>query len=77
MAHTPYGYIITGGKAVSDKIKALQVKALFEEYMTGSSLQAAGVKSGIKKSHSSLGRIIDAPCYKGDDFYTAIVNHEL
>ena len=77
MAHTPYGYIIRKGKAVADKIKALQVKALFGEYVTGASLQAAGAKAGIKKSHASLGRIIDAPCYMGDDFYPAIVGRSL
>lgn len=77
MAHTPYGYIIKGGKAETDTIKALQVKTLFEEYVAGSSLQAAGVKSGIQKAHSSLGRIIDMPCYRGDDFYPAIVSNEL
>ena len=77
MAHTPYGYVIKNGKAVADKIKLVQVKALFEDYVTGSSLQTAGTKTGIKKSHASLGRIIDAPCYKGDDFYPAIVSHSL
>ena len=77
MAHTPYGYVIKNGKAVADKIKSVQIKALFEDYVTGASLQTAGTNASIKKSHASLGRIIDAPCYKGDDFYPAIVSYSL
>ena len=77
MAHTPYGYIIRGGKAVLDEAKALQVKTVFAEYVAGESLQTAGMKACIKKPHTSIGRIIDASCYKGDDFYPAIVSRDL
>ena len=77
MAHTPYGYTIQNGKAVPDKIASLQVKAFFEDYLNGSSLQSAGTKAGISRSHASLGRMIDSPCYKGDDFYPAIISTKL
>jgi len=77
MSHTPYGYAIKNGKAVLDKLKSKQVKALFMEYVTGSSLQDSGTKAGIKRAHASLGRILDAPCYKGNDFYPAIVSEDI
>lgn len=77
MAHTPYGYTIKNGRAEADKIQEMQVRTLFEEYVAGSSLQSAGAKAVIGKSHSSLGLMIDSPYYKGDDFYPAIVSHEL
>ena len=77
MSHTPYGYAIKNGKAALDKVKSKQVKVLFREYVAGSSLQDSGTKAGIERAHASLGRILDAPCYKGNDFYPAIVSEDI
>lgn len=77
MAHIPYGYRIENGKAVLDETKAEQIRVLFEEYVSGSSLVSARIKTGIGKNHSSIGRMIDKPIYMGDDFYPAIVDKEI
>jgi len=77
MAHTPYGYRIKNGAAVIDDEKAAQVRALFTEYVDGSALQAAADKLGIKRKHTSLGRMIADKRYIGDNFYPTIVDREL
>lgn len=77
MAHIPYGYKIEKGKAVPDKIKASQVKNLFNEYLKGSALQSAAKASGIHLSHASIGRILDNRVYLGDGFYPALVSENI
>jgi len=77
MAHIPYGYRIEKGRAVFEETKTEQVKRLFAEYVSGSSLVSAGKKTGIGSSHASLGRMIDNGVYMGDDFYPAIVSKEM
>lgn len=77
MAHIPYGYEIKNGKAVLNHARAGQVKQLYTEYVSGSSLQSAADKTGIKRKHASLGRMIDNSLYVGDDFYPAIVSEEI
>jgi len=77
MAHIPYGYSIENGKATLDTEKAHQIKLLFEEYVSGSGLEPAAEKIGIRRQHASLGRMIENKFYMGDDFYPAIVGDEL
>jgi len=77
MAHTPYGYRIKNGASVIDDEKAKQVRALFTEYVDGLSLQAAADKLGIRRKHTSLGRMIADKRYIGDNFYSPIVDREL
>lgn len=77
MAHIPYGYEIKNGKAVLNKGKATNVQRLFEEYVAGASLVAAGKKTGVGNNHSSLGRIIDNSIYMEDGFYPPIISKEI
>lgn len=77
MAHIPYGYRIEKGKAVFEETKAEQIRLLFVEYVSGSSLLSAGKNTGVGSNHSSLGRIIDNSVYMGDDFYPAIISKEM
>lgn len=77
MAHIPYGYKIKKGAATLDAKRAAQVRALFEEYVGGSALQAAGTKLGIPRSHASLGGMLADARYIGDAFYPAIVDGAL
>jgi site-specific DNA recombinase len=77
MAHTPYGYYIKGGVAVSDPMKTQQVKALFQEYLAGTSLQTIADHTGIPRSHTSLGRMIEDKRYIGDSFYSATIDENI
>lgn len=74
MAHTPFGYQIVNGKAVIDAEKANQLKALFEAYITGSSLKAAAESVGMMVTHSSIGMILRNKKYLGTDFYPSIID---
>ncbi|SKB00874.1 hypothetical protein SAMN05443428_1513 [Caloramator quimbayensis] len=41
MSHIPFGYTIQNGKAVVNEKEAVQVKELFETYLSGLSLTEA------------------------------------
>ena len=77
MAYTPYGYLIASGVAVSDAVKAQQVKLLFQEYVGGASLQTIAENNGIPRRHASLGRMIEDKRYIGDSFYPTIVDGDI
>ena len=77
MTHTPYGYLIVSGIAVSDAVKAQQVRALFQEYVAGASLQRIADSNGIPRNHASLGRMIENKRYMGDSFYPAIIDENI
>ncbi|MDJ0304756.1 recombinase family protein [Dehalobacter sp.] len=77
MAHTPYGYLIASGVAVIDGEKAENVKVLFQEYLSGTSLQRIADIAGIPRKHVSLGRMIEDKRYMGDTFYPAIIDKEI
>ena len=77
MRHTPFGYQIVDGKAVVVEKQADQVKLLFENYISGMSLQAAAESAGLHLSHASAGRILRNKNYLGNKFYPAIIDEEL
>lgn len=76
MNHIPYGYRIENGQAVVDEKAAQQVRALFEAYLSGDSMNTAAQKAGVKTFHSEIGRILGNVRYTGDGYYPAIIGKE-
>lgn len=76
MAHTPYGYRIVDGKALVDEEQAVNVQAIFMNYLSGTALMAAAAKVGLKMYHGSVGRLLRNRHYLGDEFYPAIIDQE-
>lgn len=72
-----YGYVIEDGKAVIDEVGANQVKQLYENYLSGDSLQNAAAKAGINKVHSGISRMLSNKKYLGTKYYPAIIDREL
>lgn len=77
MTHVPYGYRIVDGIAIIEETEAEKVKILFEEYLRSKSMMAAAKYAGIKKTHSSIGRILKNRVYIGSDFYPSIIDKEI
>lgn len=77
MAHIPYGYKIVDGKAVVDKEQAAAVRKLFDGYIAGLGLKPAAENAGLDIFHGSAGRMLRNKHYLGDDYYPAIIEHEL
>lgn len=76
MKHTPYGYRIEGAKAVICEQEAAKLRAFFEEYIVCKSMRAAGMKAGIDKTHSVLGRLLRNEKYLGTDYYPVIIDQK-
>lgn len=76
MGHTPFGYRIEGGKAVVDKVAAKQIKKLFENYLSGLSLDNAAKEAGINTYHGTVKNILSNRHYLGDAFYPAIIDED-
>lgn len=76
MGHTPFGYRIEGGKAVVDEVAAKQIKKLFENYLSGLSLDNAAKEAGINTYHSTVKNILNNRHYLGDAFYPAIIDED-
>ena len=74
MSHIPYGYRVENGLAVIDEQAAEQVRALFEAYLSGDSMNTAAGKAGIKSFHAEIGRILTNARYLGDGYYPAIID---
>lgn len=76
MTTVPYGYRIANEKAIIHQQEADQVRMMFEEYISGGSILAAGRKAGIKKTHSSLGNMLSNEKYMGTDYYPQIIDDQ-
>ncbi|AQU03339.1 recombinase [Dehalococcoides mccartyi] len=76
MGHTPYGYRIGNGKAIIDEQAAVQIKTLFQSYLTGDSLAMAAKKADIKGFHAGIGRMLRNKYYLGDEYYPAIIDSD-
>ena len=76
MSTVPYGYRITNEKAIIHQQEADRVRMLFEEYISGGSILAAGRNAGIEKTHSSLGNMLSNEKYMGTDFYPQIIDEQ-
>ena len=76
MGHTPFGYKIEGGKAVVDEIAAKQIKKLYENYLSGLSLENAAKQAGINTYHGTVKKLLSNRHYLGDAFYPAIIDED-
>lgn len=74
MTHVPYGYRIEASIAVIYEPEAEKIRKFFAEYLDCKSMRSAGIKAGIEKTHSVLGRILKCDKYLGTDFYPAIID---
>lgn len=77
MAHIPYGYMISDGKAGIDNEKAEQVRILFSEYLSGASLSIAAKKACIDKNHTAIGLLLENENYIGGGFYPPLLDKEI
>ena len=76
MGHTPFGYKIEGGKAVIDEVAAGQIKKLYENYLSGLSLDNAAKEAGINTYHGTVKKLLSNRHYLGDAFYPAIIDED-
>ncbi|MBR2553971.1 MAG: recombinase [Aeriscardovia sp.] len=75
MAHIPYGYIISEGKAQIDPGCAEKLMQFFKNYLGGLSIEDAGCD--IPLGRTSLGKMLKNPVYLGDDYYPQIIDAEI
>ena len=76
MGHTPFGYKIVSGKAVVDEVAAGQIRKLYENYLSGLSLENAAKEAGIKTYHGTVKKLLSNRHYLGDAFYPAIIDED-
>lgn len=76
MGHTPFGYKIVSGKAVIDETAAGQIRKLYENYLSGLSLENAAKGAGINTYHGTVKNILSNRHYLGDAFYPTIIDEE-
>ena len=76
MGHTPFGYRIEGGKAVIDEVAAGQIRKLYENYLSGLSLENAAKEAGINTYHGTVKKLLSNRHYLGDAFYPAIIDED-
>lgn len=76
MGHTPFGYRIINGKAVIDEQAAVQIKTLFQSYLTGDSLATAAKKADINAFHAGISRMLQNKRYLGDEYYPALIDSD-
>ena len=77
MAHIPYGYKIANGRAVIISEEADRIRSLYNSFLQGLSIEAAGKKTGIPLSKSAVGKILMNPVYLGDNYYPQVVEESL
>ncbi len=75
MAHIPYGYIISEGKAQIDPSCAENLVQFLKKYLGGLSIEEAGCH--IPLGRTSLGKILQNKVYLGDDYYPRIIDAEM
>ena len=74
--HLPYGYKIENGIAVVCEEEAQQLREMYKGYLDGLSLVEAAKRTGQKRTHASVKRMLQNPHYLGDEFYPAIIDRE-
>ena len=76
MRHTPYGYDIIGGKAVVNEEKAVVLRKICENYLSGMSFMSAAADAGLAMSHTGVKQLIQNKRLLGDSYYPAILSEE-
>ena len=73
MARVYYGYQMVKGKIIIRQEEAACLVDLYENYLEGNSLTAAGKIAGIDKPHAPLGRLLKNEVYVGTAVYPMII----
>lgn len=76
MARVYYGYQMVKGKIIIRQEEAACLVDLYENYLEGNSLTAAGKIAGIDKPHAPLGRLLKNEVYVGTAVYPMIINQD-
>lgn len=70
----PYGYSIHRGTPVIIENEAVVIRAIFQAYIEGATLEQASARAGVSFSRSRTTHILHDPHYCGDDHYPAIID---
>lgn len=77
MTHIFYGYRVENGKTIIYEPEAEKIRSLYHHYLECKSMLKAARTAGIKKTHSSIGRILKNEAYLGTDFYPKLVDKDI
>ena len=72
--HTPFGYRIENGAAVTVPEEVEQIRKIYDGYLAGQGLTEAARNAGLVKQHSSVKQLLQNTHYLGDEFYPAIID---
>ena len=76
ITHIPFGYCFKDGKPVIDEFEGPKVIRLFELYLQGYGLTAAGEAVGICSWHCGVSNIITNRAYLGEGIYPRLISDE-
>ena len=76
VARVYFGYQMIEGEITIHQEEADCLVELYESYLEGESLTAAGKKAGIDKPHGPLGRLLKNEVYVGNAVYPRIINQD-
>lgn len=70
----PYGYSILNGTPVINKNEAAIIRAIYQFYIEGSTIEQAAVQARAELGRSKITHILRNSVYCGDSFYPAIID---
>lgn len=76
MSRLIFGYRISNGEVVLNKVEADKIQKFFQAYVSGISINKAAKQAGIKKCHGSLGHMLSNNTYLGTQHYPPIIDKE-
>lgn len=76
ITHIPFGYCFKDGESAIDDVNGPKVIKLFELYIHGYSLVAAGENVGISSWHCGIGSIITNRVYIGEGIFPRLISDE-
>lgn len=77
ITHIPFGYCFKDGEPAIDAENGPKVIRLFDLYLHGYSLAAAGDDVGISSWHCSISRIITNRVYLGEGIFPRLISGEI
>lgn len=77
ITHIPFGYCFKDGEPAIDAENGPKITRLFDLYLHGCSLAAAGDNVGISSWHCGISRIITNRVYLGEGIFPRLVSDEV
>jgi hypothetical protein len=77
MKHTPYGYVIVGGRPQVNELQAARLSSLYSAFLLGMPYEKAAEFAGIRAGHSMVGKLLCNRRYLGDDVYPQIIDDDI